>query len=332
MRNSHPLNQVKDFHVHGKTVVVCGDDIRLTYLDGSDTVIVEEPVWASLLFSNKLLFQNENGQQVKVLCLDEKVCYPLNKDMNFYLFKSLLDNDALYVQSTDTSVLCFDRSLQLLSSYQFGRMPKMINKDYFFRIPSTTVVCHSLSTGAELWKVDVGELGQYEDMKGQIVKGEVSEVFALGDTVVAKVKASVLVGYSVEGGKQRWLHRFGSGNVYLLALYEGVFYVFADLYYEIDGASGQILAKKPYRELFAEANFKDYWLTAPAVSDKYIAISSHYDSAILLINRSTFTVEQRIALEGCKSGIPLSNAPRLYGNRLYQLDGDGTLHIFEEQE
>lgn len=303
----------------------------------------EETNWISKIDNTQQLFFSDKSSIYpyrqyhcikKVSKNDGVLCSTFEAD----IFPVSIVDDKIYAEYDNgehvyiSELNLLDFSNKALFVINQKRLLLSINCFFFLTTRRNTIECHSLSTGAELWKVDVGELGQYEDMKGQMARGEVSEVFALGDTVAAKVKASVLVGYSVDSGEQRWLHRFDSGNAYQLALYEGVFHVFADLYYEIDGASGQILAKKPYRELFAEANFKDYWLTAPAVSDKYIAISSHYDTAILLINRADFTIAQRIGLDGCKSGIPLSNAPRLYGNRLYQLDGDGTLHIFEEKE
>lgn len=214
------------------------------------------------------------------------------------------------------------------------RLLLSINCFFFLTTRRNTIECHSLTTGAELWKVDVGELGQWLDYDGKtMVIGVVKNVYPVGAAyVVTEVERSALACFEVETGKLVWRFNGPYTTHFLVAFYEDTFFVFSDSYYEIDALTGNVLRTENYIPIFNEAKVRPAMFSTPAISDKYIAISSHHDTAILLINRSTFTVEQRIALEGCKSGIPLSNAPRLYGNRLYQLDGDGTLHIFEEKE
>ena len=90
-----------------------------------------------------------------------------------------------------------------------------------------------------------------------------------------------------------------------------------------------ILRKEDYKTLFNENNFKTYWLTRPVIFENIICITSHYDNAILVIDRINFTVLQRIDLGKCSNAIPLGNTPQIFEGKLYQLDGDKTLHIFE---
>lgn len=195
---------------------------------------------------------------------------------------------------------------------------------------NSILTCRSLKTGGVLWQAEVAELGRYENFEGKVVDGSIQEIYTNGDLVVAKVISYGLAAYRMATGEFVWGHKGGNAGYYLVALNNNIFHIFSDFYYEVDAQTGKVLRQEEFAPLLKQVGFRSYWLTQPAVNEKYIAIASHYNSAILLINRAGFTVAQRIDLEGCQNGIPLPNTPRFHGNRLFQLDGDGTLHVFQE--
>lgn len=245
-------------------------------------------------------------------------------------------NEKLFIEYNDgTNIHCSCLDVNSFEITPFFEIKKgrisFANTKYVILRKSNLLFCHSLTTGQELWQADVSEIGQYTNINNVLTLGTVEELFPVGDAVVAKIDALALAAFSLHDGSVKWEYRFKMGYMYKVALFDGYFHVFADDYYRIEASTGRLAEQKPYREMFSAANMKPYWYTGISVDDKYIAVSSHYDSAILLIDRATFTIAQRIDLEGCKNGIPLSNAPRLHGNRLFQLDGDGTLHVFEEE-
>jgi outer membrane protein assembly factor BamB len=196
----------------------------------------------------------------------------------------------------------------------------------------STLTCRSLKTGGELWQADVAEFGNWLDYDGKTtVKGKVKNVYPIDeDLVVVEIARSFLVAFRISTGERLWQHNGPYTTFYNVSLYNNTFHIFSDYYYELDARTGEELRRVEFAPLLKQADIRQSFLTQPAVNEKYIAIASHYDSAILLINRADFTVAQRIDLEGCQSGIPLPNTPRFHGNRLFQLDGDGTLHVFEE--
>jgi hypothetical protein len=218
------------------------------------------------------------------------------------------------------------------ASIPYENLVYLIYLDYLIQYQDNDsfLTCRSLETGEEIWKADVGELGRYENFEGRIIDGNIQDLFTHGEFVVAKVISYGLVAYNIATGRQVWGHTGGSSGYYLVALYNNIFFIISDYYYELDAQTGEVLRREDFMPLLKEVGFRNYWLTQPAVNERYIAIASHYDSAILLINRADFTVAQRIDLEGCQNGIPLTNTPRFHDKRLFQLDGDGTLHVFEE--
>jgi outer membrane protein assembly factor BamB len=207
-------------------------------------------------------------------------------------------------------------------------------EDFLFQYEDnkSILTCRSLKTGGVLWQADVAELGNWLDYDGKTtVKGKVKNVYPIDeDLVVVEIARSYLAAFRISTGEQLWQHNGPYTTFYNVSLYNNTFHIFSDYYYELDAQTGKELRREEFAPLLKQAGIRQSFLTQPAVNEKYIAIASHYDSAILLINRADFTVAQRIDLEGCQSGIPLPNTPRFHGNRLFQLDGDGTLHVFEE--
>lgn len=241
------------------------------------------------------------------------------------------NNKKIFVDLTNTKFIIFEYN-NIRNQVNYTKQQKLFYSEYLFQYSSSIISCTSFHNSQELWQVDVGVMGKWLDYDGKTLKpGEVKNLYSVGEKhIVAEIERSALACIELETGKVVWQFNGPYTTHFLVSLYKDVFCVFSDFYYEISVETGAILRKEDYTSLLEKAKLKQYMLTAPAINDGYIAIASHYDNAILVINRETFTVHQRIELEGCQNGIPLGNTPRLYGNRLFQQDGDGTLHIFEE--
>ncbi|RPH26542.1 MAG: hypothetical protein EHM93_19540 [Bacteroidales bacterium] len=332
MKKVHIIKEVKEYHHCENLIIICSDKIRLLDLNTQDATIINEKIWTSLLVKNKLLYQKENGEEVFILDLFDYSIKNLLNGIHFYLFKHSQINNALYVLATDGTTYQINHDLFKYEIFNLGRMPRFILNNNYFRTPSSFLISYNLISNNELLHIDVGEMGKWLDYDGKTFKsGEVKNLYSVGEKyIVAEIERSALACFELETGKVVWQFNGPYTTHFLVSLYEGSFFVFSDYYYEISAETGAVLRKEDYSSLLEKASIKQYMLTAPAINDKYIAIASHHDSAILLINRETFTVHQRIDLENCQNGIPLGNTPRLHGKRLFQQDGDGTLYIFEE--
>ncbi len=191
------------------------------------------------------------------------------------------------------------------------------------------LACEYFETGLSKWQTDFTEFGTWYDYDGSKRNGSVTRIYRISnEIVVVELSQKGIAGVSAETGEILWQVNKDVEPVEP-TLYNGVFYGFAEFYYEIDGVTGKLLRQQSYKEIFAQNNFRDYRLTRPCITEDLIAITSHYDNAILLLDKATLNVIQRIQIEGSKNGLSLTDTPQIHGNSLYQLDGDNTLHIFD---
>lgn len=221
------------------------------------------------------------------------------------------------------------KSLHILFLKEGISNPKKISQNIIVCSFKDTITTYYIDSGLFMWNLSVNELGSYTDeLTKQKVSGRIEELIVVDDSIlVASVHRYGILGISLQTGAILWQ----IPNIQNVVLHERVLYSFSDFYFEIDAITGQVVRQEDYKTLFKNNNFRTYWLTKPAISENLIAIASHYDNALLLLDRTDFSISQRLELGKASNGIPLTNTPQIHLNRLYQLDGDNTLHIFEQE-
>ncbi|MBB6004740.1 hypothetical protein [Arcicella rosea] len=209
----------------------------------------------------------------------------------------------------------------------------ILSKVFFYNsilFRNNNIYCFQTNEGREKWHFDYSEIGMWIAYDGSKRNGIINELYSINkEIIVIEFAQKGIAGVSAETGEILWQVNKDIEPI-KPTLYKGIFYGFAEFYYEIDGVTGKLLRQQSYKEIFAQNNFRDYRLTRPCITEDLIAITSHYDNAILLLDKATLNVIQRIQIEGSKNGLPLTDTPQIHGNSLYQLDGDNTLHIFDK--
>lgn len=265
-----------------------------------------------LEISNSLKIQLNENERASVCLIDgenivfkllneefEKVNYVFS-DMNlkeFITFKNFIKNPV---------------------KVSFGKIISNINNE---------LICYTLSDSVELWQLNISTICKYVDKSNQQeYSGKIDELIVVDENhlIISAYQYGIMC-VLLNSGEIIWK----ISNIKNPIFFETKIYSFSDFFYEIDAVSGNVLRKEDYKTLFNENNFKTYWLTKPVISDTIICITSHYDNAILVIDRINFTVLQRIDLGKGSNAVPLGNTPQIFEGKLYQLDGDRTLHIFE---
>jgi hypothetical protein len=276
-----------------------------------------------LISSEKgIYFQNNESYFI-----DLKSGKLIDYNKKYYLF---ISNDVeVSINMEYPSLINISRHNRIIISLPYQKGFKFFCEDIFLQQKQNEISCYSLSNGKDVWQLDFGDLGSYtDDFSKQEVSGRVEELIVVDNSIlVASVHRYGILGISLQTGAILWQ----VPNIQNVVLNERILYSFSDAYFEIDAISGQVLRQEDYKTLFKANEFRTYWLTKPAISENLIAIASHYDNALLLLNRDSFSIIQRLELGKASNGIPLTNTPQIHQNRLYQLDGDNTLHIFGQE-
>ncbi len=179
------------------------------------------------------------------------------------------------------------------------------------------------------WSFDFTEHSEWNDPINGLIDGDVGEIFHVSeDFFVVLSHRWKLTAFRIIDGAILWEHSFNNTLPLIYSYSQNSFHVFSDMYYSIDATTGQVLVQYDFRTIFNENGLRTYWLTNPAVNDTFIAVTSHYDNSIIIINRKDFSIAQIIKLDKSKLGVPLPNKPVFLENKLLQLDGENNLYVF----
>lgn len=131
MKKAQSISKIVSFHFWNSSLITFGDKVAFYDKNLKLTDEFNEKVWYSTLFKKTLLFQNENGKEIKYIKLDEKTMEILHG--RYYLFKNWHTNEAIFIANSENEVVEFDSNLNTSRIYSFGRAPFAFYNRHFFR-------------------------------------------------------------------------------------------------------------------------------------------------------------------------------------------------------
>ncbi|EWH11115.1 hypothetical protein KLA_16065 [Cellulophaga geojensis KL-A] len=214
----------------------------------------------------------------------------------------------------------------------------ILNKKTFLSTKENNLSCHQLENAEELWKLDVSKLGEYLDLKGteheELRVGTVHELYTYNAILVALLRNDTIIGIDSATGDVLWqkpLFLFISRPVQLNdKLYHIITGVDVKNMLQVyDLATGKLEREVEITHPVLKENT---FFTKRFINDTYIALTATKTGEILVINHKTAIVEDYAKLPNLKEKIPIDNIPQVHQNKVYQLDGEGTLYILEKEE
>ena len=222
--------------------------------------------------------------------------------------------------------------------YGINGVNSILNKKTFLSTKENNLSCHQLENAEELWKLDVSKLGEYLHLKGteheELRVGTVHELYTYNAILVALLRNDTIVGIDSATGDVLWqkpLFLFISRPVQLNdKLYHIITGVDVKNMLQVyDLATGKLEREVEITHPVLKENT---FFTKRFINDTYIALTATKTGEILVINHKTAIVEDYAKLPNLKEKIPIDNIPQIHQNKVYQLDGEGTLHILEKEE
>lgn len=224
-----------------------------------------------------------------------------------------------------------NHSVDELFDYQIGRDVlgignKLIftEKNFFAR----KVFCTDKGTGQKYWELDVSGIGQFfsdgKETKGKIV----GSLMAQNETLLVAISNSKLIKIDTNTGDRSWER---DSTNHLLHLYgERIINVDASYYREISPDTGKTLVEYKMKSEYEKHGFRFMGTNRNfTVTDTHIFIVDAMGYKMGCINRSTGKIDW--SLEVGEGKVTLPHAPIVYGYKLYVLDDEGTLHIYEKE-
>jgi hypothetical protein len=215
-------------------------------------------------------------------------------------------------------------------SYGLNGIWKILNNNCFLSKKDSFLTCHPLGSGEEKWRLDVSEIGGYMRM-GDWRLGQVVFMETYDEVLCLVLGNDMVLGVNIEDGRILWQRQMLTNLINCPTFHEGRMYWFSPLnedscYLVVDMKTGVDIVKIiPMPEILLE----ECYFTQPTLHEGKLYMTGKKGRVIYIVNPQNCEVLETAALPGAGERIPIYNAPRIAGNRLYQLDGDSNLHIFE---
>lgn len=222
-------------------------------------------------------------------------------------------------------------SSEELFDYQIGRDVLGIDNKLVFTEKSffaRKIFCIDQSTGQKYWELDVSIIGQNVS-DGKEVKGKiVGSLMAKNEVLFVAITNSKLIKIDTNTGNISWER--GSTNHLLQLSGDKIINVDMGHYREISPETGETLIEYEMKHEYQEHGFTFSGpLGAFTVIDTHVFIVHAMGSKMGCINRSTGKIDWSVEVGEGKVTLP--HAPIIYQDRLYVLDDEGTLHVFERE-
>lgn len=219
---------------------------------------------------------------------------------------------------------------QIITSTSYEGNINCICKELFIITNSSSLSCYSLINGSQIWSKDLSDKSKYQDEKGNWQRGIISKTEIFERTLVVLLGNDTLIGLDIATGEVKWEQAmptriltpaaFANDKIYWFALGNNPIYMVVDM---VTGAIEKTVV--PDAQINQRLVFSQ-----PFVTDDFILMTSVSTHEIFILNKDSLAIESITKLEECINRIPIDNSPQLIDGRVYQLNGDNTLYIFEK--
>jgi outer membrane protein assembly factor BamB len=321
------LFSVKDDNNWGK--VKC----LLKITGNKSEMFFDEPAWYFTTFKSKLFIQKENG--IDLITYDGKKDETVLKG-NYFL-SSIPQNLSEYLKFSKRDEN-FEQTFFLLDiNYNLLQVKQLYDlkiEDYFIYkgFSKTNVDCYTASE-EQKWHFEASQYGRiisrHRDT-GEILTNRPNEIdgdiFGYQNLVFVPLRGGQLLALNAVDGSVAWFwehDRYCSSRIIDNKIYKHD----GSQIFEIDALTGTTLRNMKYSD---NPLLKDFNAAGPFVAyPDVLILTKVYNGQICIIDRHTFEVFDFYSI-GQK--IPnTTDAIVWHQNKLYVLDLDNTLHIFEKE-
>ena len=289
--------------------------------------------WTSYInfFQDFILIQKVKFGEIYVYTFSGELIKKIEEGFNLDI-KTI--NNIHYIANRNTKTYwIIDDDLNLTNTGKYIQFNAVLNNN-IIHYTSTFIKCYKNLDGDLKWEIQVADFGRNiakHPKTGEILwdkPNEIKEALLADDkNIYVPLTGGQLLALDSQTGEKVWM--FDNEKL-------GMYNIFQDKIYKGDGKSiialnaknGQIEKELYFKNI---PILREYIPAGPFLAYEDIIISTDVlYGKICMINRHTFEVEEFFSLNkklvNSKSAIAWNN------NRLYVLDIDRTLHIFEKEE
>jgi len=321
IRNLNKINSVKEFGFYDNNLcVLTSDNIKFKNIEISGNYRCFK------FWNNFLIYQNLIGSNLIFYDLEKHLVVKEFTGATEYVLWYLNNNSQIPI---DEKVFILTRNLELKET-NLNEFPRCSNEKYAIDRFKNTVECTDVYEGNLIWKFELGD-----NIK------VVGDFILLDNLVIVSTTNQDLIGIELESGKELWRLKNIKSNFfqiqpitnYLISLISNS--VGDNWYYVINPLSGKLILEKKFK------NFNHGAGGSKACIDEthYYFISNEFGypsemrtervTHLGCINLQTHDIEWIEKVGTTTDRRSEYQKPEIKGNKIYLLDGEQRLHIYE---
>ncbi len=323
-------------------------------------------IFTIILCADEIIIRKQNNEIFKIDKYDELILIDLNDINSLKCFNNKLllsDYKKLYIYSNNNIIqkicgnfvlmraISFDNRLFMIERKENSIIPSIYNENlkiiyngiwpinfakgnHLFLYDNKFIKSYNYIQGKQKWQIDISNFGRNiaKDPKtGEILWDKPNEIkenlLADDKNIYVPLTGGQLLALDSQTGKKVWMWEQPRNGTF--AIQDNYIYKQDGLtIFEIDTKNGKLVRKKHFND---DKLVNDFHASGPLwVYEDIIIVCDVLYGKICLLNRHTLEVEEFFSLN--KKLINSKNAIVWHNNKLYVLDIDNTLHIFEKEK
>lgn len=318
------IKTINYFHQYEEYLIASGEKIAVYNANLQVIDSLDISPWYALLFDNYYIFQSENGQEVRYIDLNDIgfTSYSFDNDTKYYLFRNSIIDGNLLIENTLNEIVFFDAKLNKESSYTIGRYRLFLPQKHYLKVWLNNLSYNDIITNAELWR---------SEFTDNIQKIEVWEEKVVLIELVGQ-NENKIIALNAEKGTEVWQTQGAklqiiNNKIYGVRLNHSQLKIIEYNPLDVGNSKEYDLTKLIFEILGKTENFQY------TIQDDIIYISITSRKTLLVIDLLSSQLIWRY--DFAPSAQPRSHwieEPKVSGNRIYVLDEEKTLHIFERDK
>jgi len=302
-------------------VFYCSNEIHI--LNGyDDETIFYENVFRIYGKNSILFFQNEEGHPIKIYKNDEITTF---LDRECYLAK-VRENQLIVSEKSVNNYIDYI-CMPNLTLKQIPFFPNYANTNFIIDHWDKKTIKMSFLMKEKNWQKDISSCGKYINLRDEEQPNEIDGgLMGFENLLFVPLRGGQLLALDVETGEEVWMLEQEISGQY--AVFQDKIYKKNEFLYEINALTGEIIRQKN----IGDGDIQDGFIAIGPIwiYEDIIILINNYTGDIVLLNKNDFSVFDKIKID---ASIAHSKDTIIWhDNKLYVLDLNNTLHIFEDEK
>jgi len=303
---------------------------KTLYLNGKP---ISDAITGFSFFNKKLFFSNWNNEVFKYDLVTENIIKTEYKQVSV-----LSDSNKLILKKDDlfSDILLRNNKTHTIKN-ELIVMKSYIHNELIFNA-NGYISSYHIPTAQPLWQFDLSQLGTFQDYNNEKQAYKVEKFIGIhNNELLVACSGGKILSIDVQTGKllQTW-DNIPAGYMQLDKQSGKLIGLSDYLYAEVDLNTKKTLIKN-IKNNIEEAGLRAFkgGRDMPFTGTHIFYTAYGHDTktdylfdAVIALNRNTHKIDWLYIVDASVG----TNAPKLAGNKLYQLDLDGNLYIFEKEE